>query len=444
MNAPLPLTAFVSRRAELARRMGRGIAIIPTAPERLRNRDSDYLYRFDSYFYYLTGFAEPEALLVIIAGDTQQSVRSILFCREKHPERELWEGFRFGPEAARERFGFDEAWSFAQLDELAPKLLADQAALYYAPGADPGWDARIIGWLNRVREQSRAGITAPTEIHDVRTLLDDMRLRKDATELATMRSAADISAEAHIAAMRATRPGRMEYEIEAELLYHFRRRGAQFPAYWPIVAGGANACVLHYRDNNQRLNDGDLLLIDAGCELDGYASDVTRSFPVNGKFSKPQREIYELVLAAQAEAIATTRPGAGWNDPHDAAVKVLAEGFVKLGLCQGPVERVIESEDYRRFYMHRTGHWLGLDVHDAGEYKVAGAWRALEPGMMLTVEPGCYIRPAENVPQAYWNIGVRIEDDVLVTSAGCEALTFAAPRAVAEIEAVMRSALGCS
>jgi Xaa-Pro aminopeptidase len=318
-----------------------------------------------------------------------------------------------------------------------PKLLSDQPALYYAPGADAQWDARIIGWLNRVREQSRAGITAPTEIHDVRTLLDDMRLRKDASELATMRAAADISAEAHIAAMRATRPGSMEYEIEAELLYRFRRRGAQFPAYWPIVAGGANACVLHYRDNNQRLNDGDLLLIDAGCELDGYASDVTRTFPVNGRFSRPQREIYELVLASQAAAIAATRPGAGWNDPHDVAVKVLAEGFVKLGLCQGTVDEVIEKEDYRRFYMHRTGHWLGLDVHDAGEYKIAGAWRPLEPGMMLTVEPGCYIRPADNVPKEYWNIGVRIEDDVLVTAVGCEVITHATPKSVADIEALV-------
>jgi len=237
--------------------------------------------------------------------------------------------------------------------------------------------------------------------------------------------------------MRATRPGSMEYEIEAELLYRFRRRGAQYPAYWPIVAGGANACVLHYRDNNQRLNDGELLLIDAGCELDGYASDVTRTFPVNGAFSRPQREIYELVLDAQAAAIDATRPGAGWNNPHDAAVQVLAEGFVKLGLCEGPAARVIETEDYRRFYMHRTGHWLGLDVHDAGDYKVAGEWRSLEPGMMLTVEPGCYIRPAENVPQQYWNIGVRIEDDVLVTPDGCEVITHATPKTVADMEALV-------
>jgi len=440
MNAPLKhLSAFALRRAELAKRMGRGVAIIPTAPERIRNRDSDYLYRYDSYFYYLTGFPEPEALLVQIAG--AQS-RSILFCRDKNVERELWEGFRYGPEAAKERFGVDEAHSFAELDELLPKLLADQPALFYAPGADTDWDARIIGWLNRVREQARAGITAPTEIRDIRTLLDDMRLRKDGSELETMRLAADISAGAHIRAMRATRSGGMEYEIEAELLYEFRRRGAQFPAYWPIVAGGANACVLHYRDNDKRLNEGDLLLVDAGCELDGYASDVTRTWPVNGKFTTPQREIYELVLAAQAEAIRATAPGAHWNQPHEAAVQVLAEGFVKLGLCEGPVERVLETEDYRRFYMHRTGHWLGLDVHDAGEYKLDGAWRPLEPGMMLTVEPGCYIRPAENVPERYWNIGVRIEDDVLVTPTGCEVITHATPKTVAEIEAIVGKASG--
>ena len=258
-----------------------------------------------------------------------------------------------------------------------------------------------------------------------------------------MRRAADISAEAHIAAMRATHPGSMEYEIEAELLYRFRRRGAQFPAYWPIVAGGANACVLHYRENNQRLNDGDLLLIDAGCELDGYASDITRTFPVNGRFSKAQREIYELVLESQAASIAATRPGGSWNAPHDAAVRTLAEGFVRLGLCQGTVDAVIESEDYRRFYMHRTGHWLGLDVHDAGDYKRDGDWRLLEPGMVLTVEPGCYIRPDDKVPAEYWNIGVRIEDDVVVTATGCEVITSATPKSVAELEALVgRGAAG--
>ena len=435
------MSRFAARRDEFARRMQRGVAIIPTAPERIRNRDSDYLYRFDSYFYHLTGFAEPEAVLVLIAGAATDgkpaAAKSILFCREKHPERELWEGFRHGPEAARAKYGFDEAYSFAQLDEIVPKLLADQPSLFYAPGAAADWDARIMGWLNRVREQSRAGVSAPTAIHDARTLLDEMRLHKDESEVATMRRAADISATAHIRAMRATRPGCMEYEIEAELLYEFRRRGAQYPAYWPIVAGGANACVLHYRDNDKLLGDGDLLLIDAGCELDGYASDVTRTFPVNGKFSPAQRELYELVLDAQAAAIAATRAGASWNAPHAAAVRVLVEGFIRLGLCQGTPEQVIESEDYRRFYMHRTGHWLGLDVHDAGEYKIGGNWRSLEPGMMLTVEPGCYIRPADNVPERFWNIGIRIEDDVLVTAEGCDVITTATPKSVVDMEALI-------
>src|SRR6266853_875018 len=317
-----------------------------------RSRDSDYLYRFDSYFYYLSGFPEPEAVLVLLAGEEP---RSILFCRERNPERELWEGVRNGPEGARAAFGFDEAYPVESLDEK--------------------------------------------------------RLFKDDGELAVMRRAAAISAAAHERAMRATRRGRSEYEIEAELLYEFRRRGAQYPAYWPIVAGGANACILHYRDNNARLSDGDLLLIDAGCELDGYASDVTRTFPVSGKFSGPQKDVYELVLAAQAAAIAAVKPGNRWDEPHNAAVKTLARGFVDLGLCHGTVEKVIEAEDYKRFYMHRTGHWLGLDVHDAGEYKSDGQWRRLEPGMILTVEPGCYIRPADDVPQQFWNTGVRIEDD---------------------------------
>ncbi|MFO1364323.1 MAG: aminopeptidase P N-terminal domain-containing protein [Burkholderiales bacterium] len=428
---------FRARRAALLERMGAGIAIIPTAPERIRNRDSDYPYRFDSYFYYLTGFPEPEAALALIAG---AEPKAILFCREKHPERELWEGFRYGPAAAREAFGFDDAHAFAALDETAPKLLADQPALYYAPGLDPAWDARCMRWLNEVRAQARTGVAAPGEIRDVRVALDEMRLVKDAHEIATMRRAASISADAHVRAMRATRPGAMEYEIEAELLYEFRRRGAQFPAYWPIVAGGANACVLHYRDNSQRLADGDLLLIDAGCELDGYAADITRTFPVNGVFSGPQRALYELVLAAQAAAIAQVRPGSGWNAPHDAAVKVLAQGFLDLELCSGTLDEVLEKELYKQYYMHRTGHWLGLDVHDAGDYKARGEWRPLVPGMTLTVEPGCYVRPADGVPERFWNIGVRIEDDVLVTDAGSEVVTADAPKRIDDIEALMRAA----
>ena len=428
------LSRCAARRLTLARRMDTGIAIIPTAPERVRNRDSDYLFRFDSYFYYLTGFPEPDAVLVLASGPEP---KSILFCREKNPERELWEGFRHGPQAAKETFGVDETASIASLDEAMPKLLANQRALFYAPGADPGWDARIMNWLNQVRAQSRAGVTAPTEIRDVRATLDEMRLLKDDAELATMRRAAAISAAAHQRAMRATRPGRNEFEIEAELLYGFRRGGAQFPAYWPIVAGGANACVLHYRDNSAPLAGGDLLLIDAGCELDGYAADITRTFPVSGRFSAAQRDLYELVLAAQAAATAKVAPGSRWNEPHDAAVHSLAQGLIDLGLCEGSLDKVIETEDYKRFYMHRTGHWLGLDVHDVGEYKIEGDWRRLEPGMTLTVEPGCYIRPADNVPEAFWNTGVRIEDDVLVTRTGCEVLTAAVPKSVAEIEAIV-------
>ncbi len=434
MDTASNLSRCAERRHALQLRMGKGAAIIPTAPERIRNRDSDYLYRFDSYFYYLSGFPEPEAVLVLLAGEES---RSILFCRERNPERELWEGVRNGPEGARAAFGFDEAYPVGSLDEHMPKLLADQPALYYAPGADAGWDARIMGWLNQVRAQARAGVTAPAEIRDVRAALDDMRLIKDDGELAVMRRAAAISAAAHERAMRATRPGRSEYEIEAELLYEFRRRGAQYPAYWPIVAGGANACILHYRDNNARLADGDLLLIDAGCELDGYASDVTRTFPVSGKFTGPQKDVYELVLAAQTAAIAAVKPGSRWDDPHSAAVGTLAQGFLDLGLCRGTLEKVLETEDYKRFYMHRTGHWLGLDVHDAGEYKSGGEWRRLEPGMTLTVEPGCYIRPADDVPRQFWNTGVRIEDDVVVTPSGCEVLTAAAPKSVRDMEALV-------
>jgi len=425
---------YAKRRAALLAQMQGGIAIVPTAPERVRNRDSEYLYRFDSYFYYLSGFTEAEAVLVLVAGSEPQN---ILFCREKNIEREIWDGFRYGPQAARETFGFDAAYPIAELDEKLPGLIANQAALYYAPGMDPDWDARVMRWLNQVRAQSRLGVSAPQEIHDVRAALDEMRLVKDEHELALMRRAAGISAKAHERAMRATRPDRMEYEIEAELLYEFRRNGAQFPAYWPIVAGGVNACVLHYCDNNARLEDGALLLIDAGCELDGYASDITRTFPVSGKFGGPQKDIYELVLAAQAAAIEATKPGAAWDVPHEVAVRVLAQGMIDFGLCEGSLDKVLETGDYKRFYMHRTGHWLGLDVHDAGEYKQGGKWRPLVEGMMLTVEPGCYIRPAEGVPKAYWNIGVRIEDDVLVTAAGCEVITIDTPKSIAAIEALV-------
>ena len=428
---------YLQRREVLSRRLKGGVAIVPTAPERMRNRDSDYPYRFDSYFYYLTGFGEPESVFVLVGG---KNPRAILFCREKNPERELWDGVRCGPRAARKTYGFDETWPIETLDEKLPQLLANKDSVYYPTGMDASWDTRVIGWVNQVRGQARSGVSAPGDIRDIRVILDEMRLIKDDHEIGVMRRAAAISAAAHCRAMQATRPGRMEFEIEAELLHEFRRNGSQFPAYSSIVAGGANACILHYRENNARLKRGDILLIDAGCELDGYASDITRSFPVDGRFNKAQREIYELVLAAQAAAIASVRPGKSWQAPHDAAVRVLVRGFIKLGLCKGSVSDVIASGDYRRFYMHRTGHWLGLDVHDAGEYKQDGAWKTLRPGMVLTVEPGCYIRPAPNVPKQYWNIGIRIEDDVLVTKTGCEVITAAAPKTVAQIEALMADA----
>ncbi len=426
-----------ARRARLAQAMQGGVAVIPTAPERIRNRDTHYPYRFDSHFYYLTGFPEPEAALVIVAG---AQPRSLLFCREKNEERETWDGFRYGPQAARERFGFDECHPIGDLDAKLAELLGDQPALHYPVGADAAWDARAMGWMNAVRAKARAGTGAPDRIHDVRALVDEMRLVKDAHELGVMRRAASISAGAHRRAIRAARAGGFEFELEAELLHEFRRHGAEFPAYWPIVAGGANACVLHYVSNSAALHAGDLVLIDAGCELAGYASDITRTFPVSERFTAAQREVYEIVLAAQAAAIDKVRPGKSWNEPHDAAVRVLAQGMLDLKLLSGGLDEVLEKETYKRFYMHRTGHWLGLDVHDAGEYKRAGKWRTLAPGMVLTVEPGLYIRAADDVPEALRGIGVRIEDDALVAEGACEVITAEAPKSVADIEALKRDA----
>lgn len=429
------ISIYRKRRDELAKAIGAGVAVVPTAPERVRNRDTHFPYRFDSHFYYLTGFAEPEAALVIVAGP---SPKTLLFCREKNEEREVWEGFRYGPQAARERFGFDEAHPIGELDGALAMLLENQPALLYPVGDDAAWDLRATQWLNAVRARARAGVAAPDRLQDVRAAIDEQRLIKDAHELAIMRRSGRIASAAHRRAMQAARPGRNEYQIEAELLYEFRRAGAQFPAYWPIVAGGANACVLHYVFNNAPLSDGDLLLIDAGCELDGYASDITRTFPVNGRFTPAQREVYEIVLAAQLAAIDNVRPGNSWNEPHDAAVRVLAQGMLDLKLLTGSLDQVLEKETYKRFYMHRTGHWLGLDVHDAGEYKRAGKWRALEPGMTLTVEPGLYIRAAADVPERLRNIGVRIEDDVAVSAGSCEVLTAETPKRIEDIEALMR------
>jgi Xaa-Pro aminopeptidase len=429
------LNEFKQRRLTLIRSMGDGIAIIPTSPEVTRNRDSHFPYRFDSYFYYLSGFKEPESLLVLIAG---AEPKSILFCRDKDLDREIWDGFRYGPEAAQAEFGFDAAYSINQLDEILPKLMGNQPNLYFSLGADSHWDTKVTAWLNQLREQVRTGVSAPQAVVDVRQLVDEMRLQKSPYELAIMRRSATIAAAAHLRAMQETKVGKMEYEIEAAFLHEFYRGGAQAPAYTSIVAGGANACTLHYNANNAVLKDGDLLLIDAGCELDGYASDITRTFPINGKFATPQKDLYELVLASQAAAISKVNAQNHWNAPHEAALEVLVDGFIHYGLCKGTREEVLENGSYRQFYMHRTGHWLGLDVHDAGEYKDKSAqWRMLEVGNVLTVEPGCYVRPADNVPEHFWNIGIRIEDDAVVTERGCDILTMAAPKAVHDIESLM-------
>ncbi|WP_025917371.1 aminopeptidase P N-terminal domain-containing protein [Herminiimonas sp. CN] len=447
------MKSYAERRASLIAQMqarGGGVAIIPTAPEVMRNRDADYPYRHDSYFYYLSGFSEPEAVVVLTALPGRPP-QAILFCREKNLEREIWDGYRFGPEAARTAFGFDAAYPATALDAEMGKLLADAPALFYALGSDARLDAQVQGWLANVRAQSRAGVAAPASAHDVQCLLDEMRLFKDGGEVALMRRAAEISSAAHRRAMQLCRPGLREYQLEAELLHEFRRQGSQAPAYGSIVATGANACVLHYRADDAVLQDGDLVLIDAGCELDSYASDITRTFPANGVFSGPQKALYEIVLASQAAAIAETRPGRRFIDGHDAAVRVLAQGMLDTGLLDadkvGTLDDVIAKGAYRQFYMHRTGHWLGMDVHDVGEYRdrtQAAAdgqekpWRILQPGMVTTVEPGIYVRPADGVPPEFWHIGIRIEDDALVTATGCDILSKDAPKTVAEIEAVMR------
>ncbi len=425
---------FSARRDALLELIGDGVAVIPTAPERIRNRDSHHPYRFDSYFWYLSGFPEPEAVIVLVGG---KAPRAILFCRAKNEEREVWDGFRYGPDAARDAFGFDAAYDFAEFEQRLPELIANRSALWYALGHDPAWDAKIVGALNTVRAQTRAGLRAPGELHDLRGPLDRMRLSKDDHEMAVMRRAAAIAAAGHVRAMRACRPGIAEYELEAELGYEFRKRGADGHAYSPIVAGGHHGCVLHYVENNALLAEHALVLIDAGCEVEGYASDITRTFPVGGRFSDVQRDVYAIVLAAQHAAIAEIKPGASFSAYHDAALRVLVQGMVDLKLLAGSVDGLIENEAYKPYYMHRTGHWLGLDVHDAGNYKDDGEWIALAPGMALTVEPGIYIRPGAAVPEHLHGIGIRIEDDVFVTATGCEVYTDA-PKTVAEIEEVMR------
>lgn len=441
------MSPYSARRARVCAQMQPGaVAILATAPEVARNADSHYPYRHDSYFYYLTGFAEPESVVVLVAAHGNQAARSVLFCREKNAEREIWDGLRHGPQAAREAFGFDEAWPIGDIDAELPRLLENAPAVYYPLAHSAPFDARVKGWLDKVRAQSRGGVTAPACAHDLFALLDEMRLFKDEHEQALMLRAAAISGRAHERAMRATRPGMFEYEIEAELLHEFRRSGAQFPAYTPIVASGANACILHYNTNNAQVRDGDLVLIDAGCEFDSYASDITRTYPANGRFTGPQRQLYELVLAAQSAALAAVAPGQRYSGIHDAALNVLAQGMLDVGLLDknkyGTPGDAIADRAHLQFYMHGTGHWLGLDVHDAGAYRDVTLEdkpsRILQPGMALTVEPGIYVRPGPGVPERFWNIGIRIEDDVVVTQDGCTILSAAAPKLAADIEKVMQ------
>ncbi|MEE8482943.1 MAG: Xaa-Pro aminopeptidase [Acidiferrobacterales bacterium] len=432
----MDMKMLANRRRDVMQHMGGGVAIIPTAPVRTRNRDVDYVFRPDSDFFYLTNFPEPEAIVVLVPNRSHGEY--ILFCRERNPEKETWDGYRAGLEGACEKYGADDAFPIDDIDDILPGLLENRDKVYCNMGRYPEFDTLLMGWVNEVRAKSRNGVHAPGEFVDLDHILHELRLFKRADEIKTMRKAARISAQAHIRAMKMCKPGMYEYQIEAEFLHEFRRQGSQYPAYPSIVGGGANSCILHYIENNAQLKDGDLLLIDAGCELDGYASDITRTFPVNGKYTGEQKAIYELVLAAQASAIKKVKPGNHWNDPHEAAVRVMVDGLLDLKLLKGKADDIIEKQEYRKFYMHRTGHWLGMDVHDVGDYKVDGIWRLLEPGLVLTVEPGVYISAGQKgVDERWWNIGVRIEDDVLVTREGCDVLSADAPKKVEDIEALM-------
>ena len=461
----MTMTVYQKRRTRVAKALkaaGGGVALLPTAPEAARNRDSDYPYRHDSYFYYLTGFTEPGGWLII-----DSTGKTTLFCRPKDIEREIWDGLRLGPQAAVQSLGVDEAFSVDELDAKMPALLTNQAAVWFAFATHKGLSTQVDGWLSKVRSRIRHGAECPSSQHDLCKVLDDMRLIKDAHEIAILRRAGAISAGAHVRAMQTSAAmlrqpvngGLREYHLEAELLHEFRRHGSQYPAYTSIVAAGANACILHYRAADAELKAGDLCLIDAGCELDGYASDITRTFPANGKFTPAQRTLYDIVLAAQEAAIQVTKPGKRFTDPHDAATRVLAQGMLDVGLLDakkhGSVDDVLQSGAYRQFYMHRTGHWMGMDVHDCGDYTEPGSKpraerdplgemvmkkppRILRAGMVLTIEPGIYVRPAKGVPKAFWNIGIRIEDDALVTDKGCELMTRGVPVTADEIESLMR------
>lgn len=432
----LPKNELQRRRRAVMRMMEENsIAIIAAAPEKIRNRDVEYPYRQDSDFLYLTNFNEPEAVAVLIPDREQGEF--IMFCRDRDPKLETWHGRREGPEGVVEHYHADDAFPISDIDEILPGLLEQRSRVYYTMGKDTQFDTQLLDWIKQLRKAVRSGANVPHEFVDLEYLTHELRLFKSRSELRLMREAAKITHDAHVRAMSACEPGVHEFEIEAELLHAFRRANTQ-PAYPSIVGGGVNGCILHYTDNADELKDGDLLLIDAGCEYQGYASDVTRTFPVNGQFNEGQRELYNLVLEAQKAAIEQTLPGNHWNEPHEAAVKVLTKGLVELGLLKGSVDKLIEDHSYRRFYMHRTGHWLGLDVHDVGDYKFDDEWRILEPGMVLTIEPGLYIPDnSRGIRKKWWNIGIRIEDDVLVTADGNEVLTASIPKTIDDIEALM-------
>ena len=431
---------FKKRRKQLLQQIGKNnIALIGSASTRIRNRDVDYPFRQDSDFYYLTGFNEPDSLAVFIPGREQGEY--ILFCREFDEKKALWEGAHAGLEGATTHFEADDSFPIDDLDEILPGMLENKHKVFYPMGKDSELDHRLLDWINHLRGQSRTGVNAPGELVSLEHILHEMRLFKSAAELKLMRIAAEVSANAHVKAMQTCKPGLFEYQIEAEIIHHFIQNGLRAVAYPSIVAAGKNACTLHYTENVDKLKSGDLLLIDAGAECDHYAADITRTFPISGRFSEPQKQLYQLVLDAQAAAIEQIKPGHSWLSAHEAAVEVLTKGLVSLGLLKGKVKKLIKDEKYKQFYMHRTGHWLGMDVHDVGEYKIDQEWRLLEPGMVLTVEPGLYI-PADckQVDEKWRGIGIRIEDDVLVTEYGNEILTGGVPKAIAEIEALMQAA----
>ncbi|BDZ74604.1 Xaa-Pro aminopeptidase [Methylophaga marina] len=431
---------FTKRRQHLMDIMGPDtIAVLPNAPVANRNRDVDYPYRSDSSFHYLTGFDEPESVLVLIPG--REHGEYILFCRERDLDKEIWDGYRAGQEGAIAEFGADDSYPISDLDDILPGLLEGKEKVYYTMGNQPSFDQHMVSWLNHLRQAARSGKHSPTEIIELEHCLNELRLFKSSQEIKAMKQAASVSAQAHIRAMQFTKPGKWEYEVEAEIIHEFMKNGCRSPAYPSIVGGGENGCILHYIENSAKLKSNELLLIDAGAEFECYAGDITRTFPVNGKFTTAQAAVYQIVLNAQKAAIAAVKPGNHWNQPHEAAVEVLTQGLVELGILNGNVDQLIEEGAYREFYMHRTGHWLGMDVHDVGDYKVGGEWRLLEPGMVLTVEPGLYIRDQEHVDKKWHFIGIRIEDDVLVTKDGCEVLTEAAPKEIDEIEALMAEAI---